>query len=457
MEIQPSNQKKRRFEKKDIQTVVKVAWPSALESFFVALAGIVDTYMVSNLSSSSVAAVGLTTQPKFLGLAPFLALKIAISSLVARRFGQKDRGKANSILVMGLIFTVLGSIIVSALGVAFAEPIMWFVGANEDTHAESVIYFRIIMGGMIFNTIQLAVNAALRGVGNTKIAMRTNVTANVVNVIGNYLLIEGNLGFPALGVAGAALATVFGTVVACIMSIVSVFRRDSFVSMAYIIKNKIGVAMDQLGAMGKLMGSEFAEQVIVRIGFLLTAMFAANLGTEAFAAHQVGMNLMSLSFAFGDGLSVAAVALIGKSLGEEKPEQAKNYGNICQRFALCIALVMAVIFLFGGRGIYHLFFTEEEIINYGVQIARIMIVIVLFQTSNVVYTGSLRGAGDMVYVMITGMLSIAIFRPIVAYVLAYVCNLGVLGIWSGVLVDQGTRLMMTYSRYRSGKWTKIKI
>lgn len=448
---------KNRYDKSDIQTVVRVAWPSALESFFVALAGIVDSYMVSNLSSSAVAAVGLTTQPKFIGLAAFIALKMAISSLVARRFGQSDREKANSIFVMGLIFTIVGSIFVSIVCVAFAEPIMWFVGASEDTHQDAVTYFRIIMGGMIFNTIQLAINAAQRGAGNTKIAMKTNVTANVVNVIGNYLLIEGHLGFPALGVAGAALATVIGTVVACIMSIVSVLKRDSFVSLVYIIKNKVGLAVDQLGTMGKLVGSEFVEQILVRVGFLLTAMLAANLGTNPFAAHQIGMNLMSLSFAVGDGFSVAAVALIGKSLGEEKPEKAKIYGNICQKFAMCIGILMAAMYFFGGRLIFSLFFEEAEIVEYGVQIARLMTLVVLFQTSQVVYTGCLRGAGDVIYVMVVGTLAIALFRPLTAYLMAYVFNWGIAGIWCGIIVDHGVRLTCGYRRYRAGKWTKIKI
>ena len=457
MDIQTGKKEKTRFEKRDVQKVVSMAWPSALESFFVALAGIVDTYMVSNLNAEAVAAVGLTTQPKFIGLAPFLALKIAISALVARRFGQGDREKANSIMVMGLTFTIVGSIIVSILCVMFAEPLMRFVGSQPDTHEYAVTYFRIIMGGMIFNTIQLAINAAQRGVGNTKIAMRTNVTANVVNVVGNYLLIEGHLGFPALGVAGAAIATVFGTVVACVMSIISVIKKDSFVSLVYAVKRRIGFAVDQLASMGKLFGSELVEQFLVRIGFLLTAMFAADMGTQAFAAHQVGMNLMSLTFALGDGFSVAAVALIGKSLGEEKPEMARTYAGICHRFALCLSAAMSLIFLFGGRTIFSLFFVEEVIIEYGVMIARMMIVICLFQMSQVVFTGCLRGAGDMVYVMIIGCISVSLLRPGAAYLLAYVCNFGLIGVWCGIMVDQGARLLGTYLRYRFGKWTKIKI
>ena len=95
------------------------------------------------------------------------------------------------------------------------------------------------MGGMIFNCIQMGVNAAQRGAGNTKITMRTNVTSNTINIILNYLFINGHLGFPALGIQGAALATVSGTVVGCIMSIISITKKDSFLSIPYIINKKI--------------------------------------------------------------------------------------------------------------------------------------------------------------------------------------------------------------------------
>lgn len=450
-------QKKKKFTREDIRTVVGVAWPSALESFFIALAGMVDTYMVSELDSAAVAAVGLTTQPKFIGLSLFMAMKIAISALVARRFGEKERDKANAILSMGLVLTVIGSVLVSIACVAFADPIMRLMGSQTDTHDYAVTYFRIIMGGMIFNTIQITINAALRGVGNTKIAMRTNVVANIVNIFGNYVLIGGRLGFPALGIAGAAIATVFGTVVACVMSICSVCKKDGYISLYHIVKNKLVFAKDQLGSMVKLGGSEMAELLLVRVGFLLTAMLAANLGTDAFAAHQVGMNVMSLSFSFGDGLSVAAVALIGRSLGEKKPEQAKRYGNICLTFGLVISLVLSVLYLTCGRSFYQLFFEEENIVNFGVQIMQIMTLIVLMQISQVVFTGSLRGAGDMVYVMIVGTISVSLVRPSVSYLVAYVLNWGIMGIWCGALADQILRLVLNGLRYRSGKWMKIKI
>ena len=146
--------------------------------------------------------------------------------------------------------------------------------------------------------------------------MRTNVTSNVVNMIGNYLLIQGHLGFPAMGIAGAALATVFGTIVACIMSICSLIPKDNFVSIPYIIKERVRITLEPAKNMAKIASSVFIEQVFMRTGFLLVSIMAARLGTSAYAAHQVAMNVMNLSFSFGDGMQVASVALCGRSLGE---------------------------------------------------------------------------------------------------------------------------------------------
>lgn len=180
------------------------------------------------------------------------------------------------------------------------------------------------MGGMIFNCIQMGINSAQRGAGNTKITMRTNVTSNTINIILNYLLINGHFGFPALGIQGAALATVTGTVVGCVMSILSITKQDGFLNLGYILKNKIKPTIAAFISLVRVGYSVFFEQVFMRIGFMMTAIMAAKQGTDAMAAHQVGMNIMSLSFAFGDGLQSAAVALIGRSLGAKKARSGEG-------------------------------------------------------------------------------------------------------------------------------------
>ena len=220
------------------RTAIQMAWPSILESFLVALVGFIDTIMVSSLGSYAIAAVGLTTQPKFICLAVFISMNVAVSALVARRRGENDRESANGILMQALIITIGLTILISAAACIFADPIMRLAGTAEDTHDAAVSYFRIISGGMIFNVVSLVINAAQRGAGNTKIAMWTNIVSNGVNIVFNYLLIGGHFGFPALGVAGAAIATVLGTVCACAMSIYSVSKKDRFLYLRVLKRSR---------------------------------------------------------------------------------------------------------------------------------------------------------------------------------------------------------------------------
>lgn len=448
---------KYKFTNNEVRTVVGMAWPSVVESFFISFAGMIDTMMVSTISSAAVAAVGLTTQPKFIGLAPFIALTVATSAIIARRKGEERREDANRSLLAILGFSLILTVIISIACVVFADPIIHACGSAADTHDDAVLYFRIIMGSIIFNTISMTINSAQRGSGNTKLAMRTNLTSSVVNIIFNYLLIGGHLGFPALGIRGAAIATVLGSVVASIMSIRSLFLNESFVNIHYCIENKIFFSFDPLFPVIKLSSSVFIEQLLLRVGFMATSLMAANLGTAPMAAHQVGMNILGLAFSFGDGFQAASVALIGQSLGRKDPKQANRYGIICQLCGLVVAICISILLLVGGRAFYGLFFSEEHIIEIGVNISRMIVLIVLFQIPQVVFTGSLRGAGDVVYTTITSTISVTFVRTIVSYICCFVLGFGMVGIWSGILADQMCRFILNSIRYRSGKWMKIII
>lgn len=440
-----------------IQKAFRVAWPAVLESFFVAFVGIVDSMMVSRLGTYAVAAVGLTTQPKFLGLALFIATNMAVSALVARRKGEKNREEANGILVTAACWVVFAAIVVSVICVTFSDLIIYFAGSKVETHRSAVLYFRIIMGGMLFHVVSLVINAALRGSGNTRIAMKTNVTSNVVNILFNYLLIEGHFGFPALGIAGAAIATVLGTMFACMMSIASLFRADGFVSLRYIRRQNVRPKQMYAAALFGIASNTFIEQIFIRIGFMVVSVMAAKLGTNEFAAHQVGMNIMSLSFSFGDGMQTAAITLIGQSLGQKLPDLAKRYGTICQRIGNMISIVLSVLYLFLGKWFFGLYFKEPELIELGGQIMEAMVFIVLMQIAQVIYMGCLRGAGDVRFTTIASTICITVIRPVTSYLFAYLLGFGIIGIWIGVVCDQISRLVLTSWRFRSGKWTQIRI
>ncbi len=444
-------------QKEYLAETIAMAWPAVLESFFVALAGMIDTMMVSSLGTYAVAAVGLTTQPKFICLAIFFSCNIAVSALVARRRGQNNRHNANEILATALLFTIIACAIISLASIIGSDAILRLAGSNADTHDPANTYFRVIQAGMIFNVLSLVINAAQRGSGNTKIAMTTNVTSSLVNIVFNYLLIGGHFGFPKWGLFGAAVATVLGTVAACVMSFYSLFRKDSYVSLPAIFQEKIKPSVDVVGSILRLASNFFIENIAMRVGFLVTALLAARLGTDAFAAHQVGMNFLSLGFSFGDGMQVAAVALIGRSLGEKAPDKARLYGSLCQKIGLVISIVLALILLFFGRVLFSLFFTDPEVLDMGVLISKFIIVIILFQISQIIYGGCLRGAGDVKYTLFASLVSVTLIRSIVTWALTTIVPLGLAGIWIGILSDQTSRFVMLRHRFVQGKWVEMHI
>jgi putative MATE family efflux protein len=287
--------------------------------------------------------------------------------------------------------------------------------------------------------------------------MKTNLVSNGVNIVLNYLLIGGHFGFPSLGIKGAAIATVLGTVAGCVMSIITVFRRDSYVNLLYICQERILPSWDAMKSITKVGYGALMEQLLMRAGFMATAVMAANQGTDAFAAHQVGINILSLSFSFGDGLQSTAIALIGYSLGAKESQKAKEYGRTCQMIGGCVSAILAVIFLVFGKGLFALFFEEAGIIAIGLKLLKIAIVIVVFQISAVTYIGCLRGAGDTLYTAVASTVSITIVRTFISWFCCYILNWGIVGIWMGIWADSICRLLFGSIRFKSEKWMKIKV
>lgn len=437
------------------QNMLHLAWPSALESILISLIGSVDTIMVSSLGTAAIAAVGLTNQPKFILLAMIFSLNTAITAIVARRKGEKDQEAANSTLRQGVMLSVMLSAVLAALGFIFAKPLMLFSGANEDTLQMSVQYFQIITISVFFNAVCMTINAAQRGAGNTRISMKTNILSNAVNLVFNYLLIGGNFGFPTLGVVGAAIATLLGSIAGLILAVFSVIGNEKFLHLDF--HSKWTFDKGTLKNILNIGGSAMVEQVFMRIGFFAYSKIVASLGTVAYATHQICMNIINLSYAFGDGLTVASSSLVGQSLGAKKPDYAMVYGKIGQRLALTISTFLALLFILGRHLLISLFSNDPEVIALGGIILIVIALTTHAQTSQVVFSGCLRGAGDTKYVAMVSLISIGIIRPILTYLLCIPFDVGLLGAWIGLFIDQYIRFFCSMFRFRTGKWQKIKI
>lgn len=434
---------------------LKMAWPSALEALLVGLISAVDTMMVGGLGKNAIAAVGITNQPRFILLAMIFSLNVGITAVTARRKGQKDQTGANNTLRAGILLATIISLTMSVLGYIFAKPILLFAGAEASYIKDAMTYLRIIMFSIPFQSLNLTINAAQRGCGKTKISMWTNITSNLVNIIFNYLLINGIGIFPRLEVGGAAIATTMGACVAFIISITTLFRKNNYLSFYH--KAIWSFKRAILNPILKVSSSAFVEQVFMRIGFFAYAAIIARLGTTAYSTHLICMNILSLSFSFGDGLSIAASALVGQNLGAQRPDLSIIYGKTGQRLAFMISTAVFFVFMFGGEFLVSLFSDEQAIIALGSSIMILAAFSTHAQTSQVVMSGCLRGAGDTTYIAVTSFISIALIRPFLTWLLCFPLGFGLYGAWIALGLDQIFRLVVNFRRFSSGKWSMITL
>lgn len=441
--------------------LISIALPSVCEMVLMSLIGSVDTMMVGTLGTDAIAAVGLVGQPRMLMLCMFMALNVGVTAIVARRKGEGLQKEANQTLRNALVIIIAMSVAMMTLALAFSRPLMTFAGAQEDTIDMANAYFRILACALPINALTMCINAAQRGTGNTKTTMYVNIVANLVNVCWNYLLINGNLGFPKLGVEGAAIATDIGICVGFILalcSLISGSRRHDFLQVS--LKDNWKLDKKTVRGIFKLGGNAMVEQAALRFGFFTYAKIVASLGTDAFAAHQVCMQFLNLSFNFADGIGVAGTSLVGQMMGKKRVDLSVVYGKCSQRLAFTVAIILATSIVIFRAQLVSLFMNPGDSQQVYDLAVRVMLVVALFQpfqTSSVVYSGCLRGAGDTKYVARVMMICVALIRPVAAFTAVHILHVGLIGGWMASLLDMIIRMALVSRRFSSGKWHDIKV
>jgi len=438
---------------------LNIAWPSTVEGALLSIIGSVDTMMVGTLGAASIAAVGLTGQPRMIMLVLAQALCVGTTALCARRKGAGDQRSANECLNQSLaIITIIG-ILMTVIGYFGAEWLMKLGGANEDTMDLSITYFRVISLAFLPQCWQLCICAALRAIGKTRVTMTTNITANLINVCLNYILINGKLGFPALGVKGAAIATACGTISASFICILNVLRKGGYYHLALPRFDRI-----TLSGLTKVGSSSMTESVCLRLGFLILARLIAGIGTNAFAAYQIVMQVTSLSFTLGDGVATGGTSLVGQSLGAKRKDLAMAHANVAYRIGLFVSFgLMIIIFIF-RRQIAMLFTTDEMIIQGVTASLYVVIVALIWQNGRVILSGALRGAGDVKFVAVCALLSVTILRPALTWLFCYPVaswfpdtQIAVMSPWIAFAIDAVVRDRLMARRLKQGNWLDIKL
>ncbi len=448
--------------KKDIRMEIsKIAGPVFIELLLGTLFGMIDMMMLGNYGSEAtqaagIAAVGITNQLMFIGLSLVQALNTGATSMVARYVGAKRTDRIESVVKHVIILTqVLLVIPILILGLGYTEPVMKFLGAHSDTIAVGSGYFRVIMLGFIFQAFNFSIVASLRGSGDTKTPMKINVTSNLLNVAGNAILIYGLFGAPEFGATGAAISTAGSHVIAFILLIRYISKKDSTIHIS--LKNKFKFNKDIIYNLVKIGLPASLEQIAMRAGILIFSKLIASLGTVAYATHQIAVNILGLSFTPGQSFGIAASTLCGRSLGEEDPDLAEEYIKECSKIGSGFAFLMGVLFFFFGGFIASLYTQNQEVIREASTVLRLIAFIQPFQCYQLIIAGGLRGAGDTVWTLISTFIGILLIRVILAFYFVKVLGMGLFGAWLAIFIDQFFRWIMISIRFRTEKWKHITI
>ena len=255
-------------------------------------------------------------------------------------------------------------------------------------------------------------------------------------------------------VAGASLATILGQLVAFIIALWVILRKDQYLQLRLtrfkpdwkIIKSIFNIGVPAM-----------IEQLVMRVGMIIYSITVASLGTVAFATHQVAMNIQAMSFMNGQAFSASATSLAGQSLGKKRADMSSAYANRTRRVGMSISMLLAITFFFFGKHIVALYTNDTEVIAQGAQILMLVAFIQPFQSSQFILTGVLRGAGDTKATAVIIFITVLLVRPGLAILTINKLGWGLIGAWIALVADQLLRSLLVLIRYNSGKWKSVKV
>ncbi len=425
-----------------------IAVPAVVESLFNTFSSMIDSRMISRVGTKAIAAISVTNQPRLFVYCIFFAMNTALSALVARSVGAKDQRRANGLLVTAMWLTVAASLALGALCSALAWPIMQVCSGQADTMELSVGYFRILMLFTVFNTAFMLINAALRGCGCTKVTMQTNVASTLVHIGLNYLIIEGRFGFPRLGVMGAAVSTVVGYVVALGISLYKLGDEGQFVNLRYIMGQQVRATREAALELYGLWKNICLENLLTRVGYLLGSIMTARTGSLDTSVYHVTLNLMNVSFAIGDGLQVASVALVGKSVGKGDVKDVRAYTRAIFLAGMGCALVLALLYAFGGNFYYGLFSDEAEFVARGCIAGYIVAAMTPFQIPQIIFNGVLKCMDCTRQTLYITVFTVTFLNVVLDYLFCFVLGFGLWGIMAAIFITQDVRAILLELVYR---------
>jgi putative MATE family efflux protein len=432
------------------QQVFSLALPVVLSSLLQRSVGIVDIFLVGGLGASSIAAVGIAQIMVFVAMSLSWGINVGVTVQVAQLWGAGRKGDAAKASYQAMLLAVAAALIITIIGRSFGGQVAIFLGANAEVQSILPDYTDIIFTFILF-TISINVLAGImHGTGDTKTPLYATLIVNILHVVVAYPLIYGYLGFPRLGVKGAAIA------IALSESMGAIFLFIRSLNKRYIVVSR-GLDTRYTAMTFKIGYPIFIDRVLQNAGSLVFAKVVLLYGTAVYAAHQVGLAIEAFSFMPGYGIAVAAATMVGQNLGAGRFDHARISAYEANRLAVVLMAAMGLLFFFFPYALLRTFTNDPEVLKYGILYMKIVAFAQIPLAITMVVAGSLRGAGDTGFIMFATIAGMWFVRLPIAALLAVIVKADIRYVWSVMVLDWVVRMSFLLWRYRKETWGRLEL
>lgn len=430
-------------------TLLGIAWPIFVEQSLRILIGTVDTFMVSHVSDGAVAALGVSHRLIMTALICFNFIGIGTSVVITHHLGAGDRKGATGIAGTAMGVNLWLGLIVSFLVVVLTGPILGLMQLPENLMGYAAPFLAIMGGTLFLEAINISICAIMRAHGHTREVMFVTVGQNLVNILGNALVLFGWFGLPKFGVTGVACASAVSRVLAT-AALLWLLHRQLGLGIRW--RNLFELPVDRLRRILRIGLPAAGENLSYWLALLLVTSFIARLGSASLSVMAYAQQVQALVILFSLSLGLGTEIVVGRLIGAGDFEGAYRQvlASLKLSFALCAA-GMALIALFAPQ-LIGLFSHDAEVIRGGALLLRLSFLLEMGRVFNVVVINSLRATGDVRYpVQIAAIFMWLVWVP-TAWFMGLHLGWGLIGIWISMTLDEWIRGVFMYYRWVKRKW-----
>jgi len=435
--------------------IFALALPAIAEMMAHTLVWTADTAMVGRLTAADIAGVNLGVQIMFTLGNVMGAIGIGATALVARNIGAKDNERAEYIAGLAISLGIIVALILGTLGIIFARSIFTAIVKDPEVIRIGSAYSRIVFTGTFFVIPLIISSSILRAAGNTVVPMISAMIANAINIVGDYILIFGKLGFPALGADGAAIATAASQAIGFFICFAFLVKGTNGIKLRR--KNMFNFKKESLNTLINLSMPAGMETFMNEGSRLLSSFWIAQLGTIAFAANSLAVAAESLSFMPGNGFAVAAAALVGQSLGAGDRDTAERIAKRSVAYASLLMGAVGLAFFFFPYSIMRVFSTDLASVAEASKAIRIGAFEQVPIAVGMVMSGALKGAGDTKGPFRISLVTNFLFRLPLIFAIVFLINGSISYVWAATALQYGVEAILMVIRYSKGHWRRIDI